>query len=392
MTSAAAFCTPLAAQALADFVQSIPNAQDVPDFPLESNRKIRIGVVGGGFGCAFQWHEDPNCTVQAVSDLRTDRREALMEVYKCDRSYESLEKLVLDKNIEAVAVFTGAPDHARHVIMALKAGKHVICAVPACLTLEEAEQLREVRRKTGLTYMMAETSYYRAHCMAARKLYRKGAFGHLFYSEVEYYHPGICAHDHGLSHYEGKRTWRYGYPPMLYPTHSTGLLIGVTGEHLTDVSCLGWTDPDEIAWKDNVYGNPFSSCMGLFKTNRGHICRCGVFWNGRSDGERAQWFGTEMTYYSPGSGNDLKIIGPGAPQWSELPSFLHLLPKPMRHGSGHGGSHPFLTHEFIAALVEEREPTVNLGEALAMTVPGIVAHESARKGGEQLNVPSFDDA
>ncbi len=130
--------------------------------------------------------------------------------------------------------------------------------------------------------------------------------------------------------------------------------------------------------------------MALFKTDRGHICRCGVFWNGRSEGERAQWFGTDMTYYMPSSAGGLKIIGPGAPQRTELPNFHHLLPKPMRHGSAHGGSHPFLTHEFAAALVEEREPAVNLDEALAMTVPGIVAHQSALKGGEQLKVPGFD--
>ena len=38
-----------------------------------------------------------------------------MEVYKCEKSYESLEELILDKNVDAVAIFTGAPDHVRHV-------------------------------------------------------------------------------------------------------------------------------------------------------------------------------------------------------------------------------------------------------------------------------------
>jgi hypothetical protein len=52
--------------------------------------------------------------------------------------------------------------------------------------------------------------------------------------------------------------------------------------------------------------------------------------------------------------------------------------------------HTFLTHEFIAALVENREPTVDIHEALAMTAPGIIAHESSLKGGEQMKVPSFD--
>ncbi len=363
------------------------------DNPLKSDRKIRVGIVGGGFGASFQWHEDPNCVVHAVSDLRTDRRERLMKVYRCKKSYESLEKLILDKDIEAVAVFTGAPDHARHVLMVLNAGKHVISAVPACLTVEDAYQMKELKEKTGLKYMMAETSYYRQHCIAARKLYQDGAFGDLFYSEVEYYHPGIGAERDGLSWYNGKKTWRHGLPPMFYPTHSTGLLTGVTGEHFTEVSCLGWADPDQPAWKKNVYDNPFGSCMALMKTDRGHMCRCGVFWEGTAHGERAQWFGTKMTYYMPSSGGQpFRLQGKGAPTWSRLPNFYHMLPKAMRHSSGHGGSHTFLTHEFIAALVEDREPTVNIYEALAMTVPGLIAHQSALKGGEQLKVPQFKPA
>ncbi|PIZ29790.1 MAG: oxidoreductase, partial [Armatimonadetes bacterium CG_4_10_14_0_8_um_filter_66_14] len=36
---------------------------------LGSDRKIRMGIVGGGFGASFQWHLDPNCIVEAVSDL-----------------------------------------------------------------------------------------------------------------------------------------------------------------------------------------------------------------------------------------------------------------------------------------------------------------------------------
>lgn len=62
----------------------------------------------------------------------------------------------------------------------------------------------------------------------------------------------------------------------------------------------------------------------------------------------------------------------------------------MRHGSGHDGSHAFPAAEFINALVDDREPTIDVYESLAMTVPGIVAHDSALRDGEQLSVPSLD--
>ncbi|MDI6829584.1 MAG: twin-arginine translocation signal domain-containing protein, partial [Armatimonadota bacterium] len=68
----------------------------------KASKKVRIGVVGGGFGAAFHWHRHPNCIVEAVSDLREDRRKHLQNVYKCDKAYNSLEELIKDKNVDAV--------------------------------------------------------------------------------------------------------------------------------------------------------------------------------------------------------------------------------------------------------------------------------------------------
>ncbi len=374
-------------------VASAASASEAPDPPVKSDRKIRIGVVGGGFGRSFHWHQDPNCIVQAVSDLRADRRDALMKRYQCARTYPCLEKLIHAKDIDAVAVFTGAPDHARHCKLVMDAGKHCICAVPVALNLEDCQRLKETKERNKVYYMMAETSYYRHHTIAARKLFEDGAFGELFYSEVEYYHPPAKGGKRPLDYYKGKRTWRYGYPPMLYPTHSTGFLVGVTRERITHVSCLGWGNPESQRLRDNVYKNPYCAEASMGRTDKGHMCRVNVFWDGCAHGERAQWFGTKMAYYMPGSGGQpFRLTGAGAPGWNRLPDFWHMVPRAMRRDSGHGGSHPFLTHEFVAALCEDREPAVDIYESIAMTAPGIVAHASAFKGGEQMKVPDFDPA
>ena len=37
--------------------------------PAGSDKKIGLGVVGGGFGTQFYWHQHPNCSVAAVTDL-----------------------------------------------------------------------------------------------------------------------------------------------------------------------------------------------------------------------------------------------------------------------------------------------------------------------------------
>jgi len=67
-----------------------------------------------------------------------------------------------------------------------------------------------------------------------------------------------------------------------------------------------------------------------------------------------------------------------------------MLPEPLRYNSGHGGSHNFLTHEFIDALTHDRRPAIDVYESLAYTVPGIVAHESAMQGGTLKKIPQFD--
>jgi predicted dehydrogenase len=368
----------------------------------QSDRKIRIGVVGGGFGASFVWHEHPNCVVTAVSDLRADRRDILRERFRCDSVYPSLEEMLRRaRDLDAVAVFTGAPDHYRHVEMCMKRGLHVISAVPAVMTLEEADKLKHLKESTGLHYMMAETSYYRGPTIYARELHRQGAFGELFYTELEYYHDGgerkLLPLDRKSRLYEpdGSRSWRWGLPPMNYPTHSLGFLVGVTRERITRVSCLGW-GPDEPGRDDNVYRNPFSSQASIMQTDRGHISRCNVFWLVAGIAERAQWFGSKGTLYM-----ENMDVHPDAWRSNELKTSMKritvpdywnsdMLPVAMRHRSGHGNSHTFLTAEFINALVENREPAVDAYEALAMTVPGIVAHQSSLKNGEQLAVPSFD--
>lgn len=368
------------------------------------SRKIRIGVVGGGFGCSFQWHNHPNCIVEAVSDLLPDRCQRLKDVYGCDKSYESLEKLILDESVEAVAVFTGAPDHVRHATACLKAGKHVICAVPAAMTVDEAEELLDTVKKTGLTYMMAETSYFRQPAISARRFFDEGLFGNIYYTESEYHHAGL---ESIWFHTDGTPTWRHGYPPMLYPTHCTAFLVGTTGERLVDVTCLGWGDGSDLL-ENNRYRNPFWNETALFKTDRGNAFRVSVFWKGAHRGtERAQWYGDRMSFFMPHpnglgpiitrSGNQTEKDDAGFErQLSPFEQYSQplwwktdMLPQPLRHGSGHDGSHPFLTHEFIDALLRERKPAIDVHEALAYTVPGIVAHQSALEGGVQKKIPQF---
>ncbi len=376
-------------------------------YPETSNKTIRMAVVGGGFGATFHWHEHPNCVVTAVTDLYPERRERLRRYYRCEQVYESLE-VMLEKahDVDAVAIFSGASDHARHAKWCMERGWHVVSACPAVVSLEEAEMLKETKERTGMRYMMAESSYYRQACIFARNFHQQGGFGELFYSEVEYYHDcedlKTVLQSFWALNPDGSRSWRFGLPPMLYPTHSVGFLVGVTRERITKVSCLGWRGErpelrdhpfrtEKTIWGDS----PFWSQASMMLTDRGHMCRCNVFWRCHAHGEQARWFGENATLYMALSGVcpdvlDTREKGPAHNIVPEYWKTAEMLPEPMRHPSGHGGSAVFISAEFINALLEDREPAIDLYESLAMTVPGIVAHQSALREGEQLPVPQFD--
>ena len=350
-----------------------------------SERKLRVGLVGFGvcqFAAAFGFQNHPNVEVIAVSDLIPERCAQLAKVTRCTKTYPSLEELVKDPNIEAVFVATDAPSHAKHCLEVLNHGKHVACAVPAVWgadQLEDAEKLFELVKKTGLTYMLYETSSFHDDVHAMRQIYNAGGFGKLIYSEGEYFHYFPTA----LDSYNG---WRVGLPPQYYPTHSNGYYICVTGESFTEVSCMGNISIiPHLMPENNPYKNPFGSEIALFRTSEGGMARMTVAWDipgiggevGRVSGQKGVWWNKPFS---------------GITESNELVKTLNLKKPPLPpnvSAGGHGGSHGQLTEEFVRSVILERKPLVDIAMALNLSVSGIKAHQSALRDGELLKIPQF---
>ena len=359
-------------------LENVPEKQDAlkPWVPV-SDRKIRVGLIGYGvckFSAAFGFQDHPNVEVAAVSDLFPDRCAELAKVTRCKKTYPSLEELVKDDSIEAVMISTDAPSHARHAIEALKHGKHVAINVPAVFgSLEEADRLLEAVKKSGLKYMMFETSCFHDDLYAMRQIYNAGGFGKLVYSEGEYWHYS----EKGIDSYKG---WRHGMPPQWYPTHSNAYYIGVTDGSFTEVSCLGMPSQMERYQKgQNRYNNPFATEIALFRTNEGGMARM----SRSSDtpgfgGEIGRIRGQKGTYYGKYEGLE-KVL----PDLNRPP-----LPPGIEAG-GHGGSHGRLMDEFVTAILQDRKPLIDVAVSLNMTVSGIVAHDSAMRGGEWMKIPQY---
>ncbi len=347
-----------------------------------SDRKLRVGLVGYGackFGALFGFQNHPNVEVVAVSDLFPDRCAELAKETNCKKTYPSLEEMVKDDSIEAIFCATDAPSHARHAKLVLEHGKHVATAVPAVFgSLEEADMLLEAVKKSGLKYMLFETSCFRADLYAMRQIYMAGGFGKITYAEGEYYHgPSLSGSGGGVGSY---KNWRSGMPAMWYPTHNNAYYNGVTDKSFTEVSCYGrLRNPDGSA--DNQYKNPFREEIALFRTDEGGMARMArtstpglISETGRVQGEKGSY-----GFY------DKKYVG----YEKNLPDLNRPPIPPGVPAGGHGGSHGPLMNEFVMSIIQDRKPLVDIIMALNMTVSGIIAHESALKGGEVLKIPQY---
>ena len=344
-----------------------------------SDRKIRMGIVGYGvcqFGAAFGLQDHPNVEVVAVSDLIPERCAELAKVCRCEKTYPSLEELVKDDAIEAVFVATDAPSHMRHCIDVLNHGKHVATAVPAVFgSLEDAETLYDAVKQSGLNYMMFETSTFHNDCYAMRAIYNAGQFGAMVYTEGEYYHYM----EQPIDSFKG---WRIGLPPQWYPTHSNAYYVGVTGGSFTEVSCMGIPSIiSHLRPENNVYKNPFGTEIAMFRTSESGMARMGVSWD-------TPGYGGERGRVRGQKGSMIEMNYDGTGDISHIPLEKPPLPPNVDPG-GHGGSHGYLGNEFVASILEKRQPLVDISWALNMTVSGIVAHQSALKDGELMKIPQY---
>ena len=392
--SAAAFAasglkaaTPNPVGKIQGFNESIESKTEGPWEPF-SDKKVRVGIAGYGvcsFGAQFSFQDHPNVEVVAATDLDPERCKKLAQVVHAKRTYPSAEEMIdkEGKNMDAVFIATDAPSHADLVLRALDRGYHVCSAVPALLgerQLDRAPKMIEAVKKSGRVYALFETTAFRPQCIAMRRIYEAGGFGQLVYTEGEYFH--FVDPNRPIPSYKG---WRIGTPPQYYPTHSNGYYTCMTHKAFTEVTCVGTSD-DHPVFKErkNPYGNPFRSEVAFFKTSEGGSARMTVAHGlpGYS-GELGRCFGTMGCFRNDRFAGDNSIV-------KNLKLVRAGLPPGVKNNGHHGGSHPYLTDDFLRAiLVPGHKVCVDVATALNTTVPGVYAHLSAMKGGETLKIPIF---
>ena len=389
---------------------------------------IRVGICGvGSFaGCFIPLFKAHPAVEQVVlCDLDADKLAARSEQFAIADTCPSLDALC-GMDVDAIAVITQHHLHGPQAVQALRAGKHVYSAVPSAITIDEMRNLVAAVEDTGLVYMIGETSYYYPCTIYCRKQHDAGAFGHVVYSEAEYYHD----YEHGM--YDVAK-WRhgdewekyFGMPPLFYPTHSTSMITSVTGARVTHVSGMGFVDrhPDNLyAREDNVWKNPFSNETMLCRMSDGSTARISEFRRvGHPGTVGMRMYGTDASYEEQVNSRtwvtksrktcvdlreqlackDVPLADAGE-QMAKVTSndgthrsvsSVHDVARLPREfaglPNGHNGSHQFLVDDFITACVSGKTPPNNVWEAARYLLPGLVGHESALQGGVLMEVPDL---
>ncbi len=414
---------------------------------------IKVGICGaaGGFSKSFipLFQAHPGVDEVYLADLLTDRLAEQAAMFGVEKTFPSLDELCRS-DCDAIALFTQRWAHGPQAVQALKAGKHVYSAVPAAATLEELDELVKTVEETGLIYMLAETSYYRAQTTFCREKFAAGEFGKFVYGEGQYHHD--MAHFYRAYYRANSPDWQRfaSYPPMLYPTHSVAFILGVTFRRMTEVTCFGYVDDDPDGIFDpklSEWQNVFSNETGLFKTSDGGSARiCEFRRTAHSMMDRMTITGTRGCYqeqprengilsnvftwldFPEGYGadgtipyrkahdsvklrkkdyNDLCVFSGvtitdenrrGLPDEYLGKTFLGISPAqtyqdlPLEFAglpNGHEGTHLFLTNDFVRCVTEQKLPPNHVWLAARYNAPGIVAHESAKRDGELMKIPDY---
>ncbi|HOG50934.1 MAG TPA: Gfo/Idh/MocA family oxidoreductase, partial [Lentisphaeria bacterium] len=141
---------------------------------FDTDQRIRLGIWGLGRGSNFiRAAKELNIDVVAGCDFHEDMLKRFVE--SCpDALVTDDEDEFLAQDFDAVLIATYCPDHAKHAIKALRAGKHVLSEVTAFFTPAQGVELVETVETTGKVYNLAENYPFTKENMYLAKLYREG--------------------------------------------------------------------------------------------------------------------------------------------------------------------------------------------------------------------------
>ena len=364
-------------------------------------KPFNVAIIGLGFGAEFIpiYQRHPLANMYAICQRNAEKLQSVADAFNIEKRYTDYDELLKDPSIDVVHINTPIQNHAEQSLKALRAGKHVACTVPMATSVEDCRLIVEAVKESGCMYMMMETVVYSREFLFVKEMYERGDMGRLQFLRA--------SHQQEMAGWPGY--WE-GLPPMHYATHCVGPVVALAGKDAGAVSCVGSGRIDEHLIPK--YGSPFAieSCHIQFRDSdlAAEVTRS-LFNTARQYRESFDVYGSKKSFEWTLVEHEQSVVHTGEiPERVSIPDYAHLLPESIRpfttggvydgddnqhlsfiQGSGHGGSHPHLVHEFLTALAEKRQPFPNAKQSANITCVGILAHQSALNGGTRMEMPEF---
>jgi predicted dehydrogenase len=200
--------------------------------------RLRAAVIGLGIGeqhlLAYQRH--PHCEVAAVCDLSEAKLAQARAKYPGIRTTRHEDEVLLDPAIDVVSIASFDDAHARQVVKALDAGKHVFVEKPLCLTGEELQTIRQAWRRHDGRKKLASNLVLRAAPLYRwlKQRIEAGDLGEVYAFDGDYLYGRIDKITQG---------WRKdvaGYSVMAGGgVHLIDLFVWLTGQRPASVQAAG---------------------------------------------------------------------------------------------------------------------------------------------------------
>lgn len=363
------------------------------------NHKIKVGVFGAGRGMSMIriMARHPDAELVAICDkyepLLAKCGQAVKDTGSRIACYTDFERF-FEHEMDAVVLANYAHEHSPYAVRLLRSGRHVISELMAVETPAQAVELVEAVEHSGKVYAYAANTCYYPAVLEMKRLFAAGEIGEFLHGEGEYIHD--CEEVWHQLTYGERHHWRNTICYVnYYCTHSLGPILTITGTR--PVNVVGFETPNAPFMANVGYTGGTSGVMMLQMSNDA-IVKC-LQGNLRRE-PSLHWFsvaGTKGVAESDRWDDDLLHVFRRRAehtdyQTSYKPKFRYRTDL-SRSVVAHGGSDFYTMHYFLENILGRADgaESIDVYQALDMTLPGILAHRSILRGNIPVDVPDFRD-
>ena len=145
---------------------------------------VKVGIIGSGFEADIHAHSmrmlHSEVEIAAVASPSPGHAEAFAKQHHIPRAFTNSADILAIPEIEMVTIAAPNYLHAQMVADAARAGKHIVCEKPLCMTLEEADSMIDVCEREGVLLLYAEELMFTPKYVKAKEMADQGAFGRVY--------------------------------------------------------------------------------------------------------------------------------------------------------------------------------------------------------------------